>query len=40
LPETSGSAEPLVRGGWVLRPIRGLASLINLVEKDPDQKQR
>jgi len=32
LPELSGAAEPLIRGGWVLRPIRGLATLISFVE--------
>jgi len=25
---------PLMQGAWLLRPLRGLASLINLVEKD------
>jgi MFS family permease len=32
LPEIAEAAEPILRGNWILRPIRGLATIINLVE--------
>lgn len=38
LPEKTGVSEPLLQGGWMLRPFRGVASLINLVEKPPAPK--
>ena len=31
---------PLMQGAWLLRPLRGLASLINLVDKDPPQDRK
>ena len=38
LPEKTGTADPLLQGGWMLRPFRGVASLINLIER-PDHKR-
>ncbi|CAM9824004.1 unnamed protein product [Phaeothamnion confervicola] len=35
LPDRVRPVAPLMQGAWLLRPLRGLASLINLVEKDP-----
>ena len=35
LPEQAPADEPLLRGAWLLRPIRGLANLINLTESPP-----
>ena len=37
LPEKTGPAYPLLQGGWLLRPYRGLANLISLVERPVDQ---
>lgn len=37
LPEKSGTAAPLLQGGWMLRPFRGVANLINLIER-PEEK--
>ncbi|MEO6874352.1 MAG: MFS transporter [Opitutaceae bacterium] len=34
LPEKTGPAYPLLQGGWLLRPFRGLGNLISLVERD------
>jgi hypothetical protein len=41
LPEKTGAVEPLLQGSWLLRPFRGVANLINLIEwpsdkSDPD----
>ena len=36
LPEKSGPAYPLLQGGWLLRPYRGVANLISLVERPVD----
>ncbi len=33
LPEKTGPAYPLLQGGWLLRPFRGVGNLINLVER-------
>ncbi len=38
LPEKTGAADPLLQGGWMLRPFRGVANLINLVER-PNAKR-
>jgi hypothetical protein len=38
LPEKTGSADPLLQGGWLLRPFRGVANLINLIER-PSEKR-
>jgi len=37
LPEKAGPAYPLLQGGWLLRPFRGVGNLINLVER-PDNR--
>ena len=37
LPEKTGPAYPLLQGGWLLRPYRGVANLISLVERPVDQ---
>jgi MFS family permease len=37
LPEKAGAVDPLLQGGWLLRPVRGVASLINLVEWPTDK---
>lgn len=37
LPEKTGTIAPLLQGGWALRPFRGVANLINLVEKPPEK---
>jgi hypothetical protein len=35
LPEKTGTVDPLLQGGWLLRPFRGLGNLINLLEPAP-----
>jgi hypothetical protein len=37
LPEKELSGEPLMQGAWLLRPLRGLASLISLIDRSPDK---
>ncbi len=36
LPEKEPSGDPLMQGAWMLRPLRGLASLISLIDRSPD----
>jgi MFS family permease len=38
LPEKAGATDPLLQGGWMLRPFRGVANLINLMER-PDARR-
>jgi MFS family permease len=38
LPEKTGAADPLLQGGWMLRPFRGVANLINLVERSDERR--
>lgn len=38
LHEKAGPVEPLLQGGWLLRPFRAVANLINLVERPPEKK--
>jgi MFS-type transporter involved in bile tolerance (Atg22 family) len=38
LPEKTGVAGPIMQGGWMLRPFRAVANLINLVEPPPEMK--
>lgn len=38
LPEKAGVPGPPLQGGWMLRPFRAVANLINLVEPAPDKK--
>ena len=38
LPEKTGASGPLLQGGWMLRPFRGVANLINLVEPATGKK--
>jgi MFS family permease len=38
LPEKIGEVGPLLQGGWMLRPFRGVANLINLVEPPAEKK--
>lgn len=40
LPDRLRPVEPLMQGGWLLRPLRGLASLINLIEEPADPTSR
>jgi len=40
LPETAGPVGPIFQGSWVLRPFRAVATLVNLIEDDPTQKER
>ena len=35
LPEKTGTVDPLLEGGWLLRPFRGVGNLINLLEPAP-----
>ncbi|MBL9214510.1 MAG: hypothetical protein JNG83_03440 [Opitutaceae bacterium] len=39
LPEKAGKVEPLLRGAWVLRPFRGMANVINLIERPPEKEE-
>jgi hypothetical protein len=36
--EKTGASGPLLQGGWMLRPFRGVANLINLVEPPTEKK--
>ena len=38
LPEQAGVPGPPLQGGWMLRPFRAVANLINLVEPTPEKK--
>lgn len=40
LPEKTGAVEPLLQGGWLLRPFRGVANLINLIEWPSEKSDR
>lgn len=40
LPEKEPSGGPLMQGAWLLRPLRGLASLISLIDRTPDEPPR
>ncbi len=40
LPEKEPSGDPLMQGAWMLRPLRGLASLISLIDRSPDEPPR
>lgn len=40
LPEKAGAVEPLLQGGWLLRPFRGVANLINLIEWPAEKPTR
>ncbi len=35
LPEKTGPVDPLLQGGWLLRPFRGVGNLISFVERSP-----
>lgn len=37
LTEETRPSEPLLQGGWMLRPFRAMASLISLVERPPEK---
>lgn len=39
LPDRVRPVAPLLQGAWLLRPLRGLASLVNLVDRAPDRKE-
>jgi len=36
LPERAASGGPLMQGAWLLRPLRGLTSLISLIDRSPE----
>jgi MFS family permease len=36
LPERAVSGEPLMQGAWLLRPLRGLTSLISLIDRSTE----
>ena len=38
LPETAGPVGPIFQGSWVLRPFRAVATLVNLIEEEPEKK--
>lgn len=40
LPEKAGAVEPLLQGGWLLRPFRGVANLINLIDRPAENPTR
>lgn len=40
LPEKEPSGDPLMGGAWLLRPLRGLASLISLIDRNPAKPSR
>lgn len=40
LPEKAPSGGPLMQGAWLLRPLRGLASLISLIDRSPAEPPR
>ena len=40
LPEKTGAVNPLLQGGWLLRPFRGVGNLINLIEWPSDKPGR
>jgi hypothetical protein len=37
LPETAGPVGPIFQGSWVLRPFRAVATLVNLIEDEPEK---
>ena len=40
LPEKAASGGPLMQGAWLLRPLRGLTSLISLIDRSPGEPPR
>jgi hypothetical protein len=39
LPETIGVFVPISRGGFSLRPMRGVANLINLIDRSGEKTE-